>query len=140
MALNLMKFTHKPLYVDAVYVTLDNMVEVADWCEGRVFNNTAGGTPVPYIKVAVSRPLRSRQTMAFEGDWVLRTGVGFKVYTAKAFLNSFVKVQETTIDRNEVKLSIDSELPTLSVSEAYDLESDHVVVAFLEAVFPIQEK
>lgn len=82
------KFVRKPFYVDAVQVTDENMHEVAQWCGGQVQQEL---TQVkPYIKVRVHRPLNERQSRAFVGDWVLYgvTG-GYKVYTPKAFENSF---------------------------------------------------
>lgn len=45
-----------------------------------------------YIRVHVHRALNERQTKAFIGDWVLYAGTGFKVYSAKAFNNSFEPV------------------------------------------------
>lgn len=85
------KYARKPFNVDAVQVTLDNMEEVAKWCQGEV--RTEPGQPeadnVPYIHVRVHRPLNERQTKAYIGDWVLYAGTGYKVYTSKAFNNAF---------------------------------------------------
>lgn len=80
------KYVRKPFYIDAVQVTAANIAEVAKWADGevRTDNNKA-----QYVKVRVHRPLNDRQTKAFVGDWVLYAGTGFKVYTPKAFANSF---------------------------------------------------
>lgn len=86
-------FAHTPLFVDAVQVTDENMADAAVWCEGTC---TTNDEKIPYIKVDVIRPLRTRQTMAFAGDWILRTGTGFKVYTNNAFRKSFVPVKEVS--------------------------------------------
>lgn len=88
--------TPPPLYVDAVRVTAENLAEVAEWCDGKVeeTNDEFRGetTPRKFVKVGVIRPQNYRQTQAFPGDWVLKTGSGLKVYTNKAFLRSFTEV------------------------------------------------
>lgn len=99
-------FVRKPFYVDAVQVTSENMAEVAEWCNGAVrdIKNQDGSVSSQYIKVQVSRAITDRQTKAFAGDWVLKAGSGFKVYTPKAFEKSFDPVDtisvspDTTID------------------------------------------
>lgn len=85
------KFARRPFYVDAVQVTNENIDEVAKWCLGEVLvtEKLASAEEEKYIKVRVHRPLSERQTMAFVGNWVLYAGTGFKVYTPKAFENSF---------------------------------------------------
>lgn len=90
------KFLHRPLYVDAIRVTAENMGEVAKWCQGEVRTHTtrATGTNSTHIKVRVHRPTNDRQTKAFVGDWVLYTGISYKVYTDKAFEKYFVEAQE----------------------------------------------
>jgi hypothetical protein len=82
------QYVRKPFYVDAVQVTLDNMPQVAKWCEGKVIVETP-----PYIKVRVKRPLAERQTRAFVGDWVLNSGNGYKVYTQSSFEKNFEEVE-----------------------------------------------
>lgn len=81
------KFTRKPFEVDAVQVTAENMKEVANWCQGEIKGNDSGDGR--YIKVRVLRVMSEKQTQAYVGDWVLYAGTGYKVYTAKAFKNSF---------------------------------------------------
>lgn len=88
------KFARRPFYVDAVRVSDTNIEEVAAWCGGEVISSS--GSEGTYIKVEVHRPLTSRQTQAFFGCWVLRSGNGFKVYEAKAFDKSFEKVKVLT--------------------------------------------
>ena len=87
MALEIKRYVHVPLYAEGVLVTPENMVEVAKWCEGTV--SLENGKP--FIKVATIRPIRERQTQAFAGDYVLKTVVGIKVYTAAAFKRSFME-------------------------------------------------
>lgn len=92
------KFVRKPLVVDGVQVTPQNFNEVAAWCEGEVLQDeTAQGSGQHYIKVRVENPKNVRQTKAFVGDWLLYTEKGgFKVYTNKAFRNSFESLEEKT--------------------------------------------
>lgn len=85
------RFARRVFYIDAVQVTADNMEEIASWCKGHVVQNSDHGT---HIKVKVRRPLNSRQTRAEVGDWVLKAGRKFKVYTPDAFESSFVPAPE----------------------------------------------
>lgn len=87
------KFARKPFYVDAARVSEDNIEEVAAWCDGTVETDNEGAL---HVKVKVHRPLTERQTRAYIGDWVLFAGIGFKVYTPKAFDKSFEKVKHLT--------------------------------------------
>lgn len=92
MTLKTEKFVRKPFYIDAVQVSDENISEVAEWCQGEIRTTAANnqdGIDEEYVKVRVHRPLNERQTKAFIGDWVLYAGAGFKVYTSKAFKNSF---------------------------------------------------
>jgi hypothetical protein len=85
----------KPFYVDAVRVTDENMEDVAEWCQGDVRQTNPKGDVPPqnFVKVRVLRPLNERQCMAYSGDWVLYAGTGYKVYSDKAFKQSFVAEQ-----------------------------------------------
>lgn len=94
------RYVKKPLYVDAVQVTEDNFVEIAQWCQGDirtiaedlVVEQDLDDTRIPsscYVRVRVHNPKNPRQTKAFVGDWLLYTNRGYKVYTDKAFIGSF---------------------------------------------------
>lgn len=85
------KYMRKPFLVDAVQVTIENLEEVAKWCDGviREASPRPGQPRQKYVKVRVLRPLNEKQTMAFPGDFVLHAGAGFKIYTAKAFMQTF---------------------------------------------------
>lgn len=93
-------YVRKPFLVDAIQVTADNMQEVAKWAQGDVritheaFVHGGKKGSRPYVHVRVQRPLGERQTMAFEGDWVLYAGTGYKVYSNKAFKETFDKAGE----------------------------------------------
>lgn len=107
------KYVRKPLYVDAVQITLANFNEVAEWCQGEVRDyhdkplapeQATNEALERYIHVRVHNPKNVRQTKAFVGDWLLYTERGYKVYTQKAFRASFDAVPEdpeATTDQDE---------------------------------------
>ena len=84
------QYLRKPLYVSAVRVTDENFEEMARWCQGDILqDDTNGNENRPYIRVRVHNPKSPRQTKAFVGDWLLYTERGYKVYTNRAFHESF---------------------------------------------------
>lgn len=116
--LETMKYIRKPFNIDAVQVTGQNLQEVAKWVDGDIRTDDLG----QYVKVRVHRPLNERQTKAYVGDWVLYAGTGYKVYTQKAFSNSFEQVsgESVMIDTNikrtdgDPKLSDSNNEPVVS--------------------------
>jgi hypothetical protein len=104
MALKVEKYVRKPFAVDAVEVTEKNIYEVAKWCGGRVRRNPqrwGEHAGQKFIRVNVPNALSERQTMAYPGDWILSSNTGkngFKVYTPKAFENSFQKQAERMVE------------------------------------------
>lgn len=84
-------FVRKPFPVQGVRVTSLNMGQVADWCDGKVKEQPATNTKpsVKYIEVNVLRPMNPKQTMAFVGNWVLKVGTNYKIYTDSAFHQTF---------------------------------------------------
>lgn len=84
------RYARMPFEVEGLIVTAQNMPEVATWCDGELVEEEVGRW---YIKVEVQRVLNERQRRAYIGDWILKAGTGFKVYTGKAFDKSFVEVQ-----------------------------------------------
>lgn len=91
MTLNFQRFAYAPAFINAVQVTADNMIEVAEWCNGTIVKTGKDDEP-DYIKVQVKGVVTRRQTMAFENDWVFKAGPSFKVYTPRAFGKAFVPV------------------------------------------------
>ena len=86
----------KQLYVEAVPVTEDTMMDIAKWCGGKLELSMEDGEMGPagtkFIKVPVIKPFNDRQTQAFVGDWVIKSSrKNFKVYTDKAFKDAFDK-------------------------------------------------
>lgn len=87
------KFIRKPLYVDAVRIDKANFKDVADWCKGEI--QTVEGSTKKFIRVQAHNPINIRQTKGFVGDWILQTERGYKVYTNKAFHESFDETNGT---------------------------------------------
>lgn len=81
----------KPLFVDAVRITGANFDDVATWCQGEIRQDEVRGkeTGKKFIHVRVHNPKHARQTKAFVGDWILYTDRGYKIYTNRAFKESF---------------------------------------------------
>lgn len=75
----------KSFPAEGVQVTKENFLDVAGWCGGEL----KGVGDEAYIKVEVTRPLNDRQTEARVGDWVIKVGHGFKVFTVESFERSF---------------------------------------------------
>lgn len=95
--LKLEKYERLPFTIEAVEVTAENMRAVAKWCGGQI--RTSGKRGIQkYIKVDVKRALNDRQTQAYIGDFVLKAGSGFKIYTPRAFSESFRKKVEGMMD------------------------------------------
>lgn len=90
-----MTYSRKPFVVEAIQVTSNNVFEVAEWCNGEVKKSSPKSAPAGqtgeelYVKVKVIKAQNDKQSQAFVGDWVLRSGNNFKVYTNKAFLTTF---------------------------------------------------
>lgn len=95
MTTHVRKFMRKPFYIDAIQVTASNLDQVTRWCKGQLYENADG---TYYIKVRVYKPLNERQTKAYIGDWVLKAGKGFKVYSDRAFNNTFTEVETSPIE------------------------------------------
>jgi len=103
------KYVRKPLYVEAVQVTADNFMNVADWCQALIGQKggEAGHEDRPndgfqvdpsrhYIRIRVHNPQSKKQTMAFVGDWILYTEQGYKIYTDRAFQANFDRAEVET--------------------------------------------
>ncbi len=124
------KYARKPFLIDAVKVTSENIEEVAEWAMGEVRLTDKGD---PYIHVRVHRPLTARQTKAFVGDWVLYANKGFKVYTEKAFHNTFDPVfQGEDSDNVAPKLSA-VPTPPKPIEKLIEGTKDNPEVEFDEA-------
>jgi len=93
----------KSFPAEGVQVTKENFLDVAEWCGGVVKSREG----VAYIKVDVIRPINERQTEAVIGDWVIKVGHGFKVFTIESFDRSFEVLPVKEPDQPIVDLVID---------------------------------
>lgn len=84
------EYVRRPFTVLGVQVTEENMQDVADWCDGRIFK-TKDSAPFIRVPISAGNPKYSRtyRSRAFPSDWVLDSGKSFKVYTNKAFETAF---------------------------------------------------
>ena len=89
--MNLEKFIRRAFPVEGVQVTAENMEEVAKWAGGTIHlkPQSKQHPAAKYIHIEVVQPRNVGQTMAFVGNWVLKLGTGFKIYTETAFKNTF---------------------------------------------------
>jgi len=118
MAVEVEIWKRKPFFVEAVHVTDENMETIATWCNGRI-TATKGDENNRYIKVYVKNPMSARQTKAFVGDWVLKSGDSFKVYKHESFLKVFDKTDFTEVPQEDVSVftAIDPTHPESPVAE-----------------------
>lgn len=79
-------FIRKPLVVEGVQVNAQNMIEVSEWCGGEVHSTPSKRS---FIKLHMKPSPMTRQSMAFAGDWVLKSDMGFKIYSKRAFERTF---------------------------------------------------
>lgn len=86
------RYMRKPVLVEAVRVTDENIVEVAKWL-GAVIEFEPGERQRAYIVLNVKHPMYPRQKQAFVGDWVLKNDNGVKGFSDKAFLKSFDRIE-----------------------------------------------
>lgn len=89
MDLQTQRFVRKPLFVDAVQVTNENIHEVAKWCQSDVRLERTRKGEAKFIKVRVIGAKNERVTKAYPGDWVLYAGTSYRVYPEKAFHSAF---------------------------------------------------
>jgi hypothetical protein len=96
------RFMRQPFFVMGYEVTLENMDEIAKWCEGHVIRDTEK----PFVRVPVIRPTHERQTRGYVGTWVLvskqRGEKSFKVYTREWLEKNFFEVPDDEIDASDL--------------------------------------
>lgn len=91
MSFDPQKYERRTFVVEAVQVSRENMPQVIQWSGGTLLEDDLHR---PYISIDVNRPMNPKQTMAYEGDWVLKTSTGFRIYTNHAFDRSFERTEK----------------------------------------------
>lgn len=101
------RFVRKPLHVNAIRVTHENMEAVAEWCGGVMGKQGHRQFIRLYLKYART----PRQTVAYSGDWITRVGTTFKVWTNKSFRETFdpetnqgARAQQVIVDETTLSL------------------------------------
>jgi hypothetical protein len=97
-------FARRPFFVEAVQVSAENFEDIAKWCGGQMQVREGGdGKKKPYILVTVVRPMNDRQKTAFVGDWVVRAGSSFRVYTSTGFGKSFIPTNPRVEEKRDIE-------------------------------------
>lgn len=109
------KYIRKPMYVEAVQVTAENLLQVMKWCGGTAFDQFEGPA---FIKVLGYRS-KLLPTKAFVGDWVLSGPHGFRVYSDTAFKKTFEQVPEVI---GEWPVSLEEAQLTIQFTEKEDAD------------------
>jgi hypothetical protein len=124
------KYIRKPLVVVGVEVTADNFMELALWVQGSIMNIDGSETDGPitpekqFILVRVHNPKSPRQSRAFVGDWILYSDRGYKVYSPKAFKNTFDPVNaEFTREKAEKAKRAEADRTKATREEMLDQEN-----------------
>lgn len=143
------KYIRKPLVVVGVEVTDDNFMELALWVQGSIMNIDGSEAEAidpknQFILVRVHNPKSPRQSRAFVGDWVLYSDRGYKVYTPKAFKNTFDPVNAVEFKPSRVdakRAQRDEDAKTLRkdmlekekwIGEAADIEAQDLPAEMVE--------
>lgn len=83
-------YQRKPLTVEAVQVTEENLYDVAKWCGGDI--RTDRETKKKFINVKVLHPKDPEHSKATPGKWVLKSEAGFTIFSDSAFKSSWIPV------------------------------------------------
>ena len=75
-----MKFRKKPVVIEAVQLSADNLTEVRDFLGGEANRNI--GFSINYLKIVVSINTLEGTVSARKGDWIIR-GVKGEFYLCK---------------------------------------------------------
>ena len=109
-------YKRKPLLVEAVQVTEENLAEVAIWAAGTVFDSVK-----KHVEIDVIHPLHAKQRRASTGDWVLKSDQGFKIYADSAFKKSFEAVTDAAGEKFRSQLSaVSREMSFPTAKDAFE--------------------
>jgi hypothetical protein len=95
-------FTRKPFAVNAVQVTLQNIQEVAEWCNGtieyrqtKMMNTTID---LPFIVLKGLSNTRGQDPEAAFGHWVVELKGKFRTYKPQQFETTFEEVSTPDVE------------------------------------------
>lgn len=106
-------YSRKPLMVEAVQVTEENLYDVAKWCGGDV--QTQGNKKIIFVKVL--HPLHAKQSRASVTDWVLKSSQGYKIYADTAFRKGFEEFAEDDQRMAEMGQMLRNKLANVNAAE-----------------------
>lgn len=105
-------FTRKPFAVNAVQVTLQNIQEVAEWCNGtieyrqtKMMNTTID---LPFIVLKGLSNTRGQDPEAAFGHWVVELKGKFRTYKPQQFDSTFEEVVSPTLVEATRALELDT--------------------------------
>jgi hypothetical protein len=81
------RFIRTTFFAEAVQVTNENFLAVADWCGGEIRREEKSQRK--YIQVPNRQPQSDRQKMSYVGDWVVHSETGFRSYKTSSFKKTF---------------------------------------------------
>lgn len=92
------QFFRRPFDVNAVQVTPENAVEIAQWCKGKVttaeYKLMGQVVKLPAVLVPGNGPKKGKMVEALIGSWVTEQNMNFRVYRDQQFheqFNAFVE-------------------------------------------------
>ena len=100
--LNTKNYKSKPIFVEAVQISEDNMNEIASWVNGEIItisDSSKDKTQISFVKAHVLRSKGYIRNKGYVGDWIVKSDLGVKFYTNAAFERSF-EVNTSSQDTN----------------------------------------
>jgi hypothetical protein len=92
-------FMRKPKIQPGYKLSHENVDYVADWCRGTIFE---GGTNQVFVRVATSNPICEAKL----GDWIVKVGRKFAIYSQRYVDTEFVIIPNEDTDLgNAVQMS-----------------------------------
>jgi hypothetical protein len=130
----LTNYVRKPFAVSATRVSSENFDEVAELTGGHIQHGLKNGRAVKFIEVPVKKVLDVKQKHAFVGDWVLQYQGGWKVYTHRAFRDSFEQDHTSTKTAGEALDSLNNIFQSSGQVTDEELQELRTVVSTNDAV------
>jgi len=95
------EYVRKPFGVKAEEITYENIEAIAEWCKGRVDNETsrilgAGEVKLPVVKIDGTGEDAGRELVARLGYFIVQFGKRFRVYKPAQFRAAFDPKPEET--------------------------------------------
>jgi len=134
-------YTANPVVVQAIQITEQNMAEVAAWCKGEVRSEIVPTEEVQgevrtrrYIKPKMYRAQQMKKNKGYAGDWVLKQGTNFKVYSDTAFVNGYTDGEALPIV-GEVSMDVHPSIFNKMVEALNSTQVTHLAVPGHESTF-----